>query len=112
MIFLPRGASVIDVSPVNHDDKVAWAFFMASDLRALSINPIKLPLQRAVPMLHRLKAYKEWHQLTPEWRCACWPACPQLAELAITKCCRLRRRRILERGECPRVSDRQLLLRA
>lgn len=68
MVFLPHGASVIDVSPVNHEDKVSWAFFMAADLRALRINPIRVPPQRAVPMLHKVRAYKEWHQLTAEWR--------------------------------------------
>ena len=29
----------------------------------LRINPIKIPEQRPVPMLHRLTTYKQWHQL-------------------------------------------------
>lgn len=68
VIFLPKGASIIDISPVNHEDKPAWVFFMAADFHALKYNPIRIPEQRAVPMLHKLKAYKQWHQLTPAWR--------------------------------------------
>ena len=63
LIFLPIGASVIDISPVNHEDKKAWVFFMAADFHVLRINPIKIPEQRPVPMLHRLTTYKQWHQL-------------------------------------------------
>ena len=70
MIFLPKGASIIDVSPLNHEDKHAWAFFMAADYRVLRFNPIRIPLQRPVPMVHKLRAYRQWHQLSPEWRCA------------------------------------------
>ena len=70
MIFLPKGASIIDVSPLNHEDKHAWAFFMAADYRVLRFNPIRIPLQRPVPMVHKLRAYRQWHQLSPEWRSA------------------------------------------
>jgi len=79
MVFLPKGASIIDISPLNHEDKPAWTFYMASDFGVLAFNPIRIPQQRPLPMLHKLKAYKQWHQLTPEWR-----------------------QRILEEGICPR----------
>lgn len=69
MVFLPKGASIIDISPLNHEDKPAWTFYMASDFGVLAFNPIRIPQQRPLPMLHKLKAYKQWHQLTPEWRC-------------------------------------------
>ena len=68
VIFLPKGASIIDISPVNHEDKPAWIFFMAADYKALHFNPIRVPEQKAVPMLNQLKAYKQWHLLTTEWR--------------------------------------------
>ena len=72
VIFLPKGASIIDISPVNHEDKPAWIFFMAADFRLLRFNPIRVPEQKAVPMLHHLKSYKQWHLLTQEWRWGCY----------------------------------------
>lgn len=68
MIFLPAGASVIDISPVNHEDKHAWAFFMAADFKVLGISPIRIPEQRAVPMHHKLTQYRQWYQLSLKWR--------------------------------------------
>ncbi len=68
MIFLPRGACLIDVVPQNNEDKHAWAFFMASDLRPLSYNPIAIPAQQTVLMLHKVKQTKTWHMLSQEQR--------------------------------------------
>lgn len=75
MIFLPKGASIVDVSPVHHEDKVAWQFFMAADLRPLHINPIQISPQRAVPMLHHIQKYPEWHQLAPKYRSSTGDIC-------------------------------------
>ncbi|KAK9844471.1 hypothetical protein WJX74_002909 [Apatococcus lobatus] len=68
MIFLPRGACLVDVVPQNNEDKHAWAFFMASDLRPLSYNPIAIPAQQTVLMLHKVKQTRTWHMLSQEQR--------------------------------------------
>ena len=68
VIFLPIGASIIDISPLGHEDKPAWVHFMAADYKTLRLNPINIPEQRPVPMLHKLNSYKQWHQLPAEYR--------------------------------------------
>ena len=71
MIFLPRGACVIDIVPQNNLDKHGWAFFMAADFRPLGFNPIAVPPQKTVLMLHKVKQSPEWRYLSSHWRCAC-----------------------------------------
>lgn len=68
MIFLPRGACVIDIVPQNNLDKHGWAFFMAADFRPLGFNPIAVPPQKTVLMLHKVKQSPEWRFLSSHWR--------------------------------------------
>ncbi|KAK9814303.1 hypothetical protein WJX72_003660 [[Myrmecia] bisecta] len=68
IIFLPRGACVIDIVPQNNEDKHPWVFFMAHDLQPLQYNPIALPPQKTVLMLHKIKHSMAWRLLPPHWR--------------------------------------------
>ena len=110
MVFLPAGAALVDIVPQNHEDKHAWAFYMAADYRALRYNPIAMPPQRSIVMLHKVKQFAEWHRLSPEWRCvyvACFLQSARGGALMAGGCaCR---QRILTEGVCPQASNTLLL---
>lgn len=68
MIFLPRGSCLVDIVPQNNDDKHAWVFFMAADLKAFGYNPIAIPPQKTLLMLHKVQQTPEWSMLSTEWQ--------------------------------------------
>lgn len=80
MIFLPRGAVVIDIVPENNEDKSPWVVYMCADFKPLFISPIVIPPQKTVLQMAKVRRTKEWAMLTPYWR-----------------------QRILREGVCPEV---------
>ena len=80
IIFLPRGAVVIDVVPENNEDKSPWVVYMCADFKPLFISPITIPPQKTVLQMDKVSRTKEWAQLTPYWK-----------------------QRILQEGKCPQV---------
>ena len=80
VIFLPRGAVVIDIVPENNEDKSPWVVYMCADFKPLFISPITIPPQKTVLQMAKVRRTKEWAMLTPYWR-----------------------QRILREGVCPEV---------
>ena len=80
VIFLPRGAVVIDIVPENNEDKSPWVVYMCADFKPLFISPITIPPQKTVLQMAKVRRTKEWAMLTPYWR-----------------------QRILREGVCPKV---------
>ncbi len=80
IIFLPRGAVVIDIVPENNEDKSPWVVYMCADFKPLFISPITIPPQKTVLQMAKVRRTKEWAMLTPYWR-----------------------QRILREGICPEV---------
>ena len=80
IIFLPRGAVVIDVVPENNEDKSPWVVYMCADFQPLFISPFTIPPQKTVLQMDKVSRTKEWAQLTPYWR-----------------------QKILQEGKCPQV---------
>ncbi|KAL3143320.1 hypothetical protein ABBQ38_002159 [Trebouxia sp. C0009 RCD-2024] len=82
VIFLPRGAVVIDIVPENNEDKSPWVVYMCADFKPLFISPIVIPPQKTVLQMAKVRRTKEWAMLTPYWR-----------------------QRILREGVCPEDAD-------
>lgn len=80
VIFLPRGAVVIDIVPENNEDKSPWVVYMCADFKPLFISPITIPPQKTVLQMAKVRRTKEWAMLSPYWR-----------------------QRILREGVCPEV---------
>lgn len=82
VIFLPRGAVVIDIVPENNEDKSPWVVYMCADFKPLFISPITIPPQKTVLQMAKVRRTKEWAMLSPYWR-----------------------QRILREGVCPEDED-------
>lgn len=80
VIFLPRGAVVVDIVPENNEDKSPWVVYMCADFKPLFISPITIPPQKTVLQMAKVRRTKEWAMLSPYWR-----------------------QRILREGVCPEV---------
>lgn len=86
VIFLPRGAVVIDIVPENNEDKSPWVVYMCADFKPLFISPIVIPPQKTVLQMAKVRRSKEWAMLTPYWRQRILRegVCPEVFHLAIT----------------------------
>lgn len=100
IIFLPRGAVVIDIVPENNEDKSPWVVYMCADFKPLFISPIVIPPQKTVLQMAKVRRSKEWAMLTPYWRQrilregVCpevfpWPITFMLRHTLLTSCYRL-----------------------
>lgn len=86
IIFLPRGAVVIDIVPENNEDKSPWVVYMCADFKPLFISPIVIPPQKTVLQMAKVRRSKEWAMLTPYWRQRILRegVCPEVVPLPIT----------------------------
>lgn len=86
IIFLPRGAVVIDIVPENNEDKSPWVVYMCADFKPLFISPIVIPPQKTVLQMAKVRRSKEWAMLTPYWRQRILRegVCPEVFPLPIT----------------------------
>lgn len=86
VIFLPRGAVVIDIVPENNEDKSPWVVYMCADFKPLFISPIVIPPQKTVLQMAKVRRSKEWAMLTPYWRQRILRegVCPEVCPLPIT----------------------------
>ena len=86
VIFLPRGAVVIDIVPENNEDKSPWVVYMCADFKPLFISPIVIPPQKTVLQMAKVRRSKEWAMLTPYWRQRILRegVCPEVFHLTIT----------------------------
>lgn len=64
MIFLPRGACIVDVVPLNNEDKHPWVIYMGQDYKPLYYNPVIIPPQKTHLMMEKINATKEWKMLS------------------------------------------------
>lgn len=64
MIFLPRGACIVDVVPQNNEDKHPWVIYMGQDYKPLYYNPVIIPPQRTLLMMEKINTTKEWKMLS------------------------------------------------
>lgn len=69
MIFLPRGACIVDVVPQNNEDKHPWVIYMSQDYKPLYYAPVIIPPQRTVLMMDKIAPTKEFQLLTDDQRC-------------------------------------------
>lgn len=63
MIFLPRGACIVDVVPLNNEDKHPWVIYMGQDYKPLYYNPVIIPPQKTHLMMEKINTTKEWKML-------------------------------------------------
>lgn len=64
MIFLPRGACIVDVVPLNNEDKHPWVIYMGQDYKPLYYNPVIIPPQKTHLMMEKINKTKEWKMLS------------------------------------------------